>query len=100
MLWVITCNLTPNMEAAREKAGPAHLEYMKAQKGILVLAGSTRSYDGKVVTGALFVLNVNSYEEAKAFVDGDPYTPAGVFSDIVIIRMNKGQWNPTVAEGA
>ena len=100
MLWVITCSLTPNMDAAREQAGPGHLAYMKAKKDVIVLAGSTRTNDGKVVTGTLFLVNVNSDVEAKAFLDGDPYTQAGVFSNIVITRVNKGQWNPGVAENA
>ena len=100
MLWVINCNLAPNTGAAREKAGPGHLAYMKAKKDILVLAGSTRSPDGETVTGALFVVNVNSLAEAQAFLDGDPYTPAGVFTNVVITRMNKSQWNPAAAEGA
>ena len=33
MLWIITCDATPNMEAAREKAASAHRAYMTAQKG-------------------------------------------------------------------
>ena len=100
MLWVINCKLTPNMEAAREKAGPAHLAYMKAKKDVMVLAGSTRSDDGKDTVGCLFVVNVNSKAEAQAFLDGDAYMQAGVLSDIMIIRMNKSQWNPESANGA
>jgi uncharacterized protein YciI len=100
MLWVIKCKLKPNSEAAREKAGPSHLAYMKASKDVLVLAGSTRSEDGKDVTGCLFLVNVNSRAEAQAFLDGDSYMQAGVLIDIEYTRMNKGQWNPATAESA
>jgi len=43
---------------------------------------------------------VNSRADAKAFVDADPFTKNGVFSNITITRMRKGQWNPEAAEGA
>jgi hypothetical protein len=38
--------------------------------------------------------------EAQAFVDGDPFTKAGMFTSVTITRMNKGQFNPAAAEGA
>ena len=38
--------------------------------------------------------------EAKAFSDGDPFAKTGVFREVKITRMNKGQWNPEAAEGA
>ena len=32
--------------------------------------------------------------------DGDPFTKAGMFTNVTIVRMNKGQFNPQAAEGA
>ena len=100
MLWVITCDTTPNVGAARDQAAAAHREYMTAQKGILVLAGATRSDDGETILGSAFVIHVKSRAEAQAFSDNDPYTKAGVFNNIVIKRMTRGQWNPQAAEGS
>jgi uncharacterized protein len=100
MLWAISCVDQPNTAAVREKVLQTHRDYLKSQKGILVLAGATQTDDGKEATGSLFVLNVNSRAEAKAFSDGDPFTQNGVFKSITITRMRKGQWNPDVAEGA
>lgn len=100
MLWTIFCNDKPNTAAIREEFLKPHREFLQSQKGILVLAGATQSDDGKEAIGSLFVVNVNSREEAKAFSDGDPFTQNGVFSSITITRMRKGQWNPEAAEGA
>lgn len=100
MLWVIFCTDKPNTAAIREKHLLPHREFLQSQKGILVLAGATQSDDGKEAIGSLFVVNVNSREQAKAFSDGDPFTRNGVFSSITITRMRKGQWNPEAAEGA
>src|SRR5688572_30392690 len=100
MLWIISCTDKTNTAAIREKFLKPHREFLQSQKGILVLAGATQSDDGKEAIGSLFVVNVNTREEAKAFSDGDPFTQNGVFASITITRMRKGQWNPEAAEGA
>lgn len=100
MLWAISCKDKPNTTAVRAKILQPHRDYLQSQKGILVLAGATQTDDGAEAIGSLFVVNVNSRAEAKAFSDGDPFTKAGVFASITITRMRKGQWNPEAAEGA
>ena len=100
MLWTISCTDKPDTAAIREKTITIHREYLGSQKGILILAGATQTDDGNTAIGSLFVLNVNSRAEAKAFSDGDPFTKAGVFASVTITRMRKGQWNPGAAEGA
>ena len=100
MLWTISCTDKPNTAAIREKVVQTHRDYLQSQKGILVLAGATQTDDGNKAIGSLFVVNVGSRAEAKAFSDGDPFTQAGVFASITITRMRKGQWNPGAAEGA
>ena len=100
MLWIISCADKPNTAAIREKHLQPHRDYLGSQKHILVLAGATQSDDGATAIGSLFIVNVNSRAEAKAFSDGDPFTQNGVFSSVTITRMRKGQWNPAAAEGA
>lgn len=100
MLWSISCIDKPNTAAIRDAVLQPHRDYLKSQKGILVLAGATQNDEGTVAIGSLFVVNVNSRAEAKAFSDGDPFTQNGVFASITITRMRKGQWNPEAAEGA
>ncbi|HWI14117.1 MAG TPA: YciI family protein [Burkholderiales bacterium] len=100
MLWVVSCFDNPGTAATRERVLQPHREYLKSQKGILVLAGATQNDDGTEATGSLFVVNVGSRSEAKKFSDGDPFTQNGVFKSITITRMRRGQWNPEAAEGA
>jgi uncharacterized protein YciI len=100
MLWVVTCVDKPNTAAIRESVLQPHRDYLASQKHILVLAGATQNDEGTTAIGSVFVLNVNSRAEAKQFSDGDPFTQKGVFANITIIRMRKGQWNPGAAEGA
>ncbi len=100
MLWAISCTDKPNTAEARASVLQSHRDYLQSRKDILVLAGATQTDDGTQAIGSLFVVNVNSRAEAKAFSDGDPFTQKGVFATITITRMRKGQWNPGAAEGA
>jgi len=100
MLWTISCTDKPNTAEARASVLQPHRDYLQSRKDILVLAGATQTDDGTQAIGSLFVVNVNSRAEAKAFSDGDPFTQKGVFAAITITRMRKGQWNPGAAEGA
>jgi len=100
MLWAVSCLDKPNTAAIRDSVLQIHRDYLQSQKKILILAGATQTDDGLTAVGSLFVLNVNSRAEAKAFSDGDPFTQKGVFESITITRMRRGQWNPEAAEGA
>jgi uncharacterized protein len=100
MLWAISRVAAPNFAANREKGLQPHLDYLQSQKGILVLSGATVTDDGNKFIGSLLIVNVGSCAEAMAFVNGDPFTKAGMFTNVTITRMRKGQWNPQAAEGA
>jgi len=100
MLWAISRVAAPNFAELREKGLQAHLDYLKSQKKILVLSGGLTSDDGKEFVGSLLIVNVGSRAEARAFADDDPFMKAGMFRDVKITRMRKGQWNPEAAEGA
>jgi uncharacterized protein len=100
MLWAITCVDKPNTAPIRERVLQPHRDYLQSQKKILILSGATLTDDGNVATGSLFIINVGSRAEARAFSDGDPFTKEGVFKSVTITRMRKGSWNPQAADGA
>ena len=100
MLWAITTEDNPNTDAIRADNLETHREYLKSQKGILVLAGAAQTDDGSEAIGSVFIVNVGSRADAEAFSNGDPFTKAGVFKSVTIRRMRKGQWNPEACEGA
>ena len=100
MLWAISRVAGPNFAAMREQGLQPHLDYLHSQKKILVVSGATLTDDGKEVVGSLLIVNVGSRAEAKAFVDNDPFQKAGMFTNVTITRMRKGQWNPEAADGA
>ena len=94
MFWIISCVAKPNVDELRDKLRPVHLDYLKSKKSVLVISGRTESDDGSKITGSMFLLNVQTLEEAKAFSAAEPFTQAGMFESITFTRMAKGQWNP------
>jgi uncharacterized protein YciI len=100
MLWAISRVAGPDFMVKREKGLQPHLDYLHSQKNILVLSGGTTSDDGKEIIGSLLIVNVASRADAQRFADNDPFQKAGMFTDLKITRMRKGQWNPQAAEGA
>jgi len=100
VLWAIRRVAGPGFAEKREQGLQAHLDYLHGQKGILVLSGATLTDDGKEVIGSLLIVNVGSRAEARAFADADPFQKAGMFTNVTITRMRKGQWNPQAADGA
>jgi uncharacterized protein YciI len=98
MLWAISCVDHPDTAVLREQHMQPHRKYLDERKDILVLAGATLTDDGSEATGSMFIVNVQTRVEAKAFSDADPFTEAGVFANISITRMRKSQWNPKAAE--
>jgi uncharacterized protein YciI len=100
MLFAISRVAAPGFAQNREKNLQPHVEYLRSQKNILVISGATTSDDAREYLGSLLIVNVKSRAEARAFVDGDPFTKAGMFTSVTITRMNKGQFNPAAAEGA
>ena len=90
MLWAISRVAAPSFAELREKGLQPHLDYLRSQKKILVLSGATTSDDGKEFVGSLLIVNVASRAEAQAFVDGDPFTKAGMFQDVTINKHASG----------
>jgi len=100
MLWAISCVDKPDTATLRETHMKPHRGYLDERSSILVLAGATLTDDGMQPTGSLFIINVGTSAEAKAFSADDPFTQAGIFARITITRMRKSQWNPQAAENA
>ena len=102
MLWVRNCTAKPNIQAAREPAREAHKHYLdaKMEEGTVVLTGSSVADDGKTRMGSVYIVNVNSYAEAQAFYEAEPFTKAGVYESVTITGVKKNRWNPAAAQSA
>ncbi len=103
MLYIIYQEDGPCSAALREQHKPAHFDYLDQHKDILVLGGAMLADDGETRIGSVLIINVPSRDDAERFSANEPLRQAGVFREVKITRMRRGQWNPaaapTTAEG-
>jgi len=71
----------PEGEVKRKVLRPAHLERLKRleSEGKLVLAGPFADR-----SGSLIIIEADSIEEARAFIQKDPYVEQGVFEKVEV----------------
>lgn len=65
----------------RQQARPAHIARLEAldAQGRLVLAGPNPNRNGEGFSGSLIVAEFDSFEQASAWAEDDPYMEAGVY---------------------
>jgi uncharacterized protein len=97
MLYLIDCEDKPDSAAIRAANRDAHFAYLAAHHDILVLGGALLADDGTTRIGSSFIINVPSRTAAEDFSRNEPFTRAGLFREVRIRRMRRGQWNPAAA---
>jgi uncharacterized protein len=71
--WIALFDDPPGMLAVRRAHEPAHLAYLAAHEGEILLAGGLRDQPGGAFTGGLWVMEVASRERAVELIEADPY---------------------------
>ncbi|MFC6198026.1 YciI family protein [Ponticaulis profundi] len=74
----------PGSVEKRMEHRPAHLEWAKAQKDIVRIAGPLFAEDRETPAGSLFVVEGESVAAVREWAAGDPYAKAGVFASVEI----------------
>lgn len=67
----------------------SHLKRLEDSLELIIAAGAKLTDDGAAI-GSLFLLEVDSREEAEQFVAHDPYLIGGVYESVIITRWRKG----------
>ncbi len=97
MLFMIYGVDGPNSKALRASVKAAHFAYLEEHQDVLVLGGATLGEDGETRTGSVLIVNVEDLNAAKGFSKNEPFRKAGVFEQVTVTRMRRGQWNPDAA---
>ncbi|MBJ6135261.1 hypothetical protein JAU75_20665 [Ochrobactrum sp. Q0168] len=63
----------------------AHMDYLASWEPKLIASGGVQTESGEFNAG-LIIIDVNSLEEAKAFIEGDPFGKAGLFGEITVSK--------------
>lgn len=85
---IITWDKPEHLEL-RTKVRDEHLAYLEANKSKLLAAGAQIADDGTGGYGGVIIYDTEDRAEAQAFIDGDPFTKAGLFSGTKVVRWRK-----------
>ena len=89
MQFAIVCLDKPDHGHLRAENRPAHLDYLNAILGHILLAGPFLSEDGERPVGSLLIMEFDEQDQARAFAEGDPYARAGLFESVTIRPFRK-----------
>ncbi|MEQ8232375.1 MAG: YciI family protein [Gammaproteobacteria bacterium] len=89
MPYVIRTYDKPGSAALRAETRSAHLEFLTPYLPRLLAAGALLDDDGATPLGSLIVFDTEDRAEAEALAANDPYTLAGLFERVEIVRWRK-----------
>ncbi len=89
MQFAIVCLDKPDHGHLRAENRPAHIEYLNANLGHMLLAGPFLSEDGERPVGSLLIMEFDDLDQTQAFAEGDPYARAGLFESVTIRPFRK-----------
>ncbi len=85
----------PNSLALRLATRPAHLEYVK-NSSCVCFGGPLLAADGETMAGGMLVLETDTIEQARAWVEEDPYVKAGLFESAIVRAWRWSVGNPSL----
>jgi uncharacterized protein YciI len=89
MQFAIACLDKPDHGHLRAENRPAHIDYLNANLGHMLLADPFLSEDGERPVGSLLIVEFDDQGQARAFAEGDPYARAGLFESVTIRPFRK-----------
>ncbi|CAB3707363.1 hypothetical protein CEY09_27870 [Achromobacter marplatensis] len=89
MPYIIETFDKPNHQEVRQQHRAAHLEYLDANKQLLLACGAKLQDDGKDAGGGLYIVDLDTREAAQQFIDADPFSQAKLFDRVTITRWRK-----------
>ena len=79
----------PGHQQMRRDERSAHLDFLNEHKEKLLACGAKLNDDGSDAGGGVYIVDLETREEAEAFIAADPFFKAGLFERINITRWRK-----------
>jgi hypothetical protein len=79
----------PNSLQVRNEARAEHIEYLTRHQDKLLAAGAQTDDAGQGGYGGIIIVDTEDRAEAEAFIRDDPFTKAGLFAGIEVVRWRK-----------
>ncbi len=84
----------PDGARIRTEEREFHFDYLKQNEDIMVLGATTLADADDGRTGSVLIINVPGRTAADAFATNEPFNVAGLFKELFVTRMLRGQWFP------
>jgi len=84
MHFIVHCTDKPGSAQVRADNRPDHVEFLKANRDRIVVAGPTLEADGDGMNGSLLIVDFPDRAAVDAFAASDPYARAGLFESVII----------------
>lgn len=75
--------------ALRQALRDNHLDFLEDHKELLLACGAKLDDDGIVASGSVYILDVDTREQAEQFIAEDPYSKGHLSERTVITRWRK-----------
>lgn len=79
----------PERAHVRQDRYAEHLDYLADHAGLLLACGAKLSDDGRHADGGIYLVDLETREEAEAFIAEDPFSRGGLFREVVVRRWRK-----------
>ena len=89
MPYAIITRDKPNSLQVRNEARAEHLDYLTRKQDKLLAAGAQTDDEGQGGYGGIIIVDTEDRAEAEAFIRDDPFTKAGLFAGIEVVRWRK-----------
>ena len=83
----------PDSLQLRNRHRATHLDYLMQHRNQLLAAGAKTDDQGQGGYGGIIIVDTDDRAEAEAFIANDPFTKAGLFSSIEVVRWRKAFFN-------
>ncbi|MGH7004382.1 MAG: YciI family protein [Alphaproteobacteria bacterium] len=90
MPYLIVTIIQPELAARREELREEHLGYLDSNVRMVLAAGAKLEDDGTLADGSFYLVDTDNADEARDFIDNDPYVKNGIVSNISRTRVRKG----------
>lgn len=79
----------PQHQTHRQALRPAHLEFLAEHADRLLACGAKLLDDGSDAGGGVYILDTDDSDEARHFIEADPFHQGGLFAEVRITRWRK-----------
>jgi uncharacterized protein len=85
----------PDHGHVRARERDVHLAFLEHHKRLLLACGAKLNDDGSSAGGGIYIVDVETREEAEAFIAQDPFSLVDLFERVSIVR-----WRKAYVDGA